>query len=145
MSYKQSAAANRDALFGSAGGEPKKKKKGGSSSKKTGQNAGTTDSNPLSAPSRPASAVPSSKGYQYGGNKKKTPINIGLTGEAKAAKMKEADDYKDKAKKTMQRGIFAKPDPLAASTFYKRAADAYQVCGEDRLERLSRINSADCQ
>jgi hypothetical protein len=143
MSYKQSAAANRDALFGSAGGEPKKKKKGGSSSKKTDQNAGS-DSNPSSAPSRPAS-VPSSTGYQYGGNKKKTPINIGLTGDAKAAKMKEANDYKDKAKKSMQRGIFAKPDPLAASTYYKRAADAYQACGEDRLERMSRINSADCQ
>jgi hypothetical protein len=139
MSYKQSAAANRDALFGSAGGDSKKKKKGGSSSKKTDKgNAGTSDSNP-------SSSVPSSTGYQYGGSKKKTPINIGLTGEAKAAKMKEANDYKDKAKKSMQNGIFAKPDPLAASTYYKRAADAYQACGEDRQERMSRINSADCQ
>jgi hypothetical protein len=59
--------------------------------------------------------------------------------------MKEAEDYRDKAKKSMQKGIFAKQDPLAASTYYKRAADAYQQCGENRLERLYRINSADCQ
>jgi len=45
----------------------------------------------------------------------------------------------------MQKGIFSKPDPLAASTYYKRAADAYQQCGENRLERMYRINSADCQ
>lgn len=59
--------------------------------------------------------------------------------------MKEAEDYRDKAKKAMQKGLFSKADPLAASTYYKRAADAYQQCGENRLERLYRINSADCQ
>jgi hypothetical protein len=32
-----------------------------------------------------------------------------------------------------------------ASTFYKRAADAYMACGEERLERLYRVSSADCQ
>jgi len=36
-------------------------------------------------------------------------------------------------------------DPLSASTYYKRAADDFQKCGEFRLERFSRMNSADCQ
>jgi len=36
-------------------------------------------------------------------------------------------------------------DPLSASTYYKRAADDYQKCAEYRLERFSRMNSADCQ
>ena len=34
---------------------------------------------------------------------------------------------------------------VMASTFYKRAADCYQTCGEERLERLYRVSSADCQ
>ena len=34
---------------------------------------------------------------------------------------------------------------VMASTFYKRAADCYQTCGEERLERLYRVSSANCQ
>jgi len=45
----------------------------------------------------------------------------------------------------MQKGMFTRADPLAASTYYKRAADAYQKCNEFRLERMYRISSADCQ
>ena len=45
----------------------------------------------------------------------------------------------------MQKGVFSNPDPLAASSYYKRAADAYKLCGEARLERFHRMNSADCQ
>lgn len=72
-------------------------------------------------------------------------MSIGLSGAAKAEKIKEAEDYRDKAKKAMQKGMFTRPDPLAASTYYKRAADAYQKCNEFRLERMYRISSADCQ
>ena len=36
--------------------------------------------------------------------------------------MKEAAEYRDKAKKAMQKGLFSKPDPLAAATYYKRYA-----------------------
>ena len=61
------------------------------------------------------------------------------------AKMKEAEEYRLKAKKAMTRGIFSSPDPIAAGNYYKRAADAYKACGENRLERLHRIASADCQ
>jgi len=59
--------------------------------------------------------------------------------------MAEAEDYRLKAKKAMTRGIFSKPDPISAANFYKRAADAYKQCGENRLERLHRIASGDCQ
>jgi len=59
--------------------------------------------------------------------------------------MAEAEDYRLKAKKAMTRGVFSKPDPISASNFYKRAADAYKQCGENRLERLHRIASGDCQ
>jgi hypothetical protein len=145
MSYKQNASANRDALFGSSGGGSKKKK-GGSKPKASNTNRDAALGTPTSTGSKQSSdTLPTSKGYKYGGTKNKSPITTSLSGEAKAGKMKEAEDYRDKAKKSMQKGIFAKQDPLAASTYYKRAADAYQLCGEDRLERLYRINSADCQ
>ena len=42
-------------------------------------------------------------------------------------------------------GVFSKPDPISASNYYKRAADAYKQCGENRLERLHRIASGDTQ
>ncbi|KAL7547546.1 hypothetical protein ACHAWF_010830 [Thalassiosira exigua] len=45
----------------------------------------------------------------------------------------------------MTRGIFSKPDPISAANFYKRAADCYKQCGENRLERLHRIAGGDCQ
>lgn len=138
MSYKQKASANRDALFGSSTKSSSKKKRNAPAGKK-----GSGES--LAAPAgsgRPASST----GYNYDGNrKKKNPVVTTLSGEAKTLKLKEAEEYRDKAKKSMQKGLFSKPDPLAASTFYKRAADAYQLCGEYRLERLYRINSADCQ
>lgn len=68
-----------------------------------------------------------------------------VTGQAKITKMAEAEDYRLKAKKAMTRGIFSKPDPISAANYYKRAADAYKACGENRLERLHRIASGDCQ
>jgi len=68
-----------------------------------------------------------------------------LSPEAKAAKLKEAEDYKKKAKDCMKSSLFKRPDPVMASTFYKRAADAFQAAGEERQERLYRVSSADCQ
>lgn len=134
MSYKSSAASNRDALFGGASGGDSKKKKTSKSSSST---------KPSATPG-PTPTAPTSKGYSYG-SQKKAPTRVGLSGAAKDAKLKEAEDYRDKAKKAMQKGLFSSPDPLVASTYYKRAADSYQLCGEARLERLYRINSADCQ
>lgn len=162
MSYKQNASSNRDALFGSAGDSKRKKTSKKSSTKADrddlfGAAAASKKSSssrarpPTTSSSSAAASVPAtastSRGYQYSAAKKKnkSPLVIGLKGEAKEAKMKEAEDYRDKAKKAMQKGLFSKADPLAASTYYKRAADAYQQCSEHRLERLYRINSADCQ
>lgn len=59
--------------------------------------------------------------------------------------MAEAEDYRLKAQKAMTRGIFSRPDPISAGNYYKRAADAYKACGENRLERLHRIASGDVQ
>lgn len=157
MSYKQDSSANRDALFGSAGGSKKNKSSktskadredlfgGAKTTKASSSRSGSSSSNPTAGRSPASSTAPTSKGYEYTPKTKKSPLTIGLTGEAREAKLKEAEDYRDKAKKAMQKGLFSKPDPLAASTYYKRAADAYQQCGENRLERGYRINSADCQ
>jgi len=152
MSHKKNAAANRDALFGGAGGGaggPKHKKNAAANRNALFGDAGGGGAAAAAPPAKASSSVPSSAGYAYGGlkekrdkNKKKASM---LSPEARAAKLKEAEEYKTKAKKCMQSGLFKKPDPVMASTFYKRAADAYQVAGEERLERLYRVSSADCQ
>jgi hypothetical protein len=154
MSHKKNAASNRDALFGSAsasGGGPKHKKNAATNRDALFGSAGGSGggSKPSSSSSTKAASTPSAKGYSYGGLKEKRDKNQKkaslLSPEAKAAKMKEAEEYKSKAKKCMQSGLFKSPDPVMASTFYKKAADAYQVAGEERLERLYRVSSADCQ
>jgi len=137
MSYKLNASANRDALFGGGGGdggEKRKKKKKTTSDQRDQVSAERTNKK---------STTTTSAGYKK--SKKKITTNVGLTGDAKDSKLKEAEGYRDKAKKAMQTGIFSRPDPLTASTYYKRTADAYQQCNEFRLERLYRIQSADCQ
>lgn len=131
MSYKSKATTNREALFGKSNGSKNRSENSASSNNDIGRQA-------------TPKSIPSSQGYKYGGMKN-SALKVGLSGDAKAAKMKEAEDYRDKARKAMQKGLFTKADPLAASTYYKRAADTYQLCGESRLERLYRINSADCQ
>lgn len=142
MSYKQKAASNRDALFGSAGGGGSKTKKQSRKSNKA-EPSSTGDGGAVASDKAPA--VSSSIGYRYGGSKKKAPVKKGLVGEEKAAKMKEAKAYEQKAKKCLQKGLFSDADPLSACTLFKRAADEYQKCGEDRLERFNRMNNADCQ
>lgn len=154
--YKRNTSSDRDALFGSSGGGGSKHKReaasnrdalfggkqGDGSSRAARPSNSSSHSTDLSAPASTA------KGYQP---TKKTSSAPGgrsapfLSGDARAAKMKEAEDYRAKAKKAMQRGVFAKADPVAASMYYKRAADAYQMVGEARLERIHRVASADCQ
>eukprot|EP00980_Cylindrotheca_fusiformis_P006488 scaffold1378_cov137-Cylindrotheca_fusiformis.AAC.1 len=138
MSYKQNAASNRDALFGSGGG-------GAPKAKKTSTKARTTKASTTANLEDKAPSVSTSIGYRYDASKKKALVKKGLVGEEKAAKMKEAETYQRKAKKCMQKGMFSSADPLSASTLYKRAADDYQKCGEYRLERFNRMNSAECQ
>ncbi|KAL3927668.1 MAG: hypothetical protein SGBAC_012988 [Bacillariaceae sp.] len=129
MSYKQNAASNRDDLFGNSGKWHKAKK----------------SSKPKPAAQSATANAKTSKGYQYRSKEKKTPMKTGLVGEAKSAKLKEAKALQDKAKKCLQKGLFSKPDPLSASTYFKRAADDFKKCGEFRLERFNRMNNADCQ
>lgn len=145
MSYKQNAAANRDALFGPAGGSSGGSKKKKSSSKSRTAAPSSTGERKKPSSSAPKVTAPTSRGYKYTSSTKKPSVSIGLSGAAKAAKLQEAEDYKEKAKKAMQKGMFTRADPLTASTYYKRAADAYQQCNEFRLERMYRISSADCQ
>lgn len=133
MSYKKNASANRDALFGGASGGKGPAPKSRSSKPATSQTAPRTV-----AATKPA--VPASHGYQARTKSAKPRISD----ELKAAKMKEAEDYKVKASKAMERGFFSSPDPVAASTFYKRAADCYQLAQEPRLERLFRVQSGEC-
>mmetsp|Transcript_3771 Transcript_3771/g.9889 ORF Transcript_3771/g.9889 Transcript_3771/m.9889 type:complete len:504 (+) Transcript_3771:123-1634(+) len=145
MSYKQNASANRDALFGSERrGTKKKKPSSKGTAKKSSSFGGPSGAKTTSSTATAKHSSTSSRGYKYSSPKKPT-MSIGLTGDAKTAKLKEAEDNRDKAKKAMQRSLFSRPDPLVASNYYKRAADAYQKCNEFRLERMCRIDSADCQ
>ena len=72
-----------------------------------------------------------------------------MSAEARIAKRKEAEEYRDKANQCMKSGLFKSADPVAACTFFKRAADCYQVLnGQEpdamKLERLYRLESANC-
>ncbi|KAL7494042.1 hypothetical protein ACHAWT_002957 [Skeletonema menzelii] len=168
--YKRDQASNRDALFGGAssggGGKPRP------SSTRSAASPTAAASSPASSPTV-AAPRPSPRNNTTGihstlGSSSNTPTNdpqitpgpssiFGgkiasrnrlvsiLNGQAKIDKMAEAEDYRLKAKQAMTRGIFSKPDPISAANFYKRAADAYKACGENRLERLHRIASGDLQ
>lgn len=169
--YKKDAASNRDALFGGGGGgQPRRSaprasppasssaappQRPAASSTSAAARAATAASTnaPASVSSYSSAAAdpsttpgPSTIFASHGRSSAsaRTPLTV-LTGQAKIAKMAEAEDYRLKAKKAMTRGIFSKPDPISASNYYKRAAEAYKQCGENRLERLHRIASGDCQ
>jgi len=133
--YKKNAANNRDALFGGVADAPKSKsKKKSSSSSRADAPAPTIGTAPTTT------TTTTSKGYKSKAPKKSAVPS--LSGAARDAKLKEAADYREKANKCMDKGFFKKPDPVAASTYFKRAADCYQQAGEIRLERLFRIESA---
>jgi len=170
--YKRDASSNRDALFGGGGGSSSSssnRRQAPSTSRSSRPTPPSASARPSSGTSSKAAAgshhLPSALGLPPSSSTYTDPhitpgpsliftsagrtaarSNLGvLTGEAKIAKLSEAEDYRLKAKKCMTRGIFSKPDPISAANFYKRAADAYKVCGENRLERLHRIASGDCQ
>jgi hypothetical protein len=143
MSYKKTASADRDALFG---GVPAATEGGRDKKKTTNRTARPSSSTTETARPKPT-AVPTNQGYRpkrgtAGGTGKKSQPS--LSAETQAQKRAEAEDYKAKANKCMQRSFFGKPDPVAASTFFKRAADCYQILQETRLEQLYRVESAEC-
>lgn len=123
MAYRRNAESNRNALFGS------------NPSPSVGKSSTSSRPNVVSSSSSTSTSVP----------KKAVPVSRGLTGDAKIEKMKEAEMYSEKAKKALTRSLFSSPDPIAGAMFYHRAAECYKQCGENRLERLHRIASGDCQ
>jgi hypothetical protein len=141
--YKRDNEANRDALFGGASDQKSKSTRiGGDAIRKGSTARNTIESKPDSSRSTTEAKGYTSRGYS---SQNKPKFTSTLSGAAKMAKMKEAESFRDQAVKLMQRGLFTRPDPIMAANFYKRAADAYGLCGENRLERLHRVASADCQ
>lgn len=130
MSWKKKANSNREALFGATG----------SSSAPSVSTAGSTSSSAGGSKKHTTN-----RGYtgQSGGIGSRL-VSTTISPEVRAAKIKEAEDYRDRANKCMERGFFKSADPVAASTLFKRAADAYQQAGEIRLECLYRLESAKC-
>ena len=169
--YKRDAASNRDALFGGTGSSGGASGRAGGPTRTRPQPpppriSASTSPRPASssaAGSPPSRLSSTSSASSHGGGDAVSKVTPGpssifggkvasrsnfvsvLNGQAKIDKMAEAEDYRLKAKKAMTRGVFSRPDPISAGNFYKRAADAYKQCGENRLERLHRIASGDCQ
>lgn len=123
--YKKNNSNDRDALFG-------------------GSAALTGGAKKQSSTTKPASSRPAAtKGYTPNGATNKSTIPT-MSADARAAKKKEAEDYREKANACMKSTFFKKPDPVAACTYFKRTADCYQQLGEARLERLYRVESGEC-
>ena len=142
-SYKRNADLNRDALFGSSptGGSGTGKR---GATKKPSSTAHQQDTIPQISSS--TSTIPTiNKSIPKTGPRRTNNITTSLTGAAKVEKMKEAEEYRKKAKNAMTKTLFSSIDPIAGGMFYRRAAEAYKLCGENRLERLHRITSGDCQ
>ena len=158
--YRKKAANDRDALFGgmqdSGGGKGSRTTSGKNSrdelfgnrtsSGGSSSGGGTGRPGPASRPPPQQQNQPDAmeclRAMKKGQNRQHRHV---LQGEVRDNKIKEAMEYRDKGNKCMQKSFFSKPDPVAASTFYKRAADAYQQVGDmSREERLYRIQSAQC-
>ena len=133
MSYRQNAAANRDALFGSAPSKPrsnKPKARNVTSTKNPSRalpSSGTTYQRKTFGATSDSMNSGNSSGntYTYVNRfavNKKSMLISNLTGAAKANKMKEAEDFRLQAKKALTRGVFSKPNPVIAGTYYKRVS-----------------------
>lgn len=162
MSYKRNTNANRDALFGGGDGGAAPKKKSGSKSAAanreallgSGAAAASSKSSSKATASAPKPTTASTSSQPSSSSSMRTTLEErrkgkskkpALRGEARTSRLRQAEEYRDKANECMKTGLFKKPDPVAASTYYKRAADAYQQAGdEDYLERLYRQESARC-
>jgi len=161
--YRRNNDSNRDALFGQASGSTTNRNNVGGSKQRFTNNSNsnrtttqqfTSSSTPTTtsrvselsnnAINNPNSNVNARLAAAREARRKGGPVNV-LTGPARMNKLQEAEDYREKARKAMSRTLFSKPDPIAASMFYHRAAEAYKALGENRLERLHRIASGDCQ
>lgn len=132
-SYKGNANDNRAALFGSS--TPANSGVPASSSATLGAASGPQRK--LTATTRSADQTGSN--VQASDVTKKSSVNISssirnrnlvttsLSGAAKVAKMKEAEEYRKKAKAAMEKTFFSRPDPVVASTYYKRVSDMDEI------------------
>ncbi len=139
--YKRNADLNRDALFGpaSTGGGTRRGGNSNRTAKKPSSSQQVSSSSSTIAASNFSPSLPKT------GPRRTNNLITSLSGAAKVEKMKEAEDYRKKAKNAMTKTLFSSIDPIAGGMFYHRAAEAYKLCGENRLERLHRIASGDCQ
>ena len=136
--YKRQAASNRDALFGNAASASGPSKP---AVPRATNNAPTLAASSVSTTS-PISKIDHS--HVTPGSLKSSFAPAALTGSAKDAKMKEAEDFRSKAKKAMAKSLFSNPNPIEGQMYYGKAADAYKRCGEIRLEKLCRVAYAEC-
>jgi len=127
--YKRNAATNRDALFGNSSVAST------SSTKATTTNTSSSSSTTTINNTR---SQPSSTPFS------KASISPLLTGSERMEKIKEAEEFRTKAKKAMSKSLFSSPNPMEAQLYYGKAADAYKRCGEIRLEKLCRAAYAEC-
>lgn len=142
--YKKNATSNRDALFGGAATTSSSSRNAASSSaptssRRTAPTETTTGTSQGYNP--PATSTSTSSNNLCA--KKRNPLPL-LSADARAAKTKEAQDYRTKANECMKTGFFKRPDPGAAAIYFKRAADAYHQLGDNTLERLFRVESGAC-
>ena len=132
--YKNRVDSTKAALFGSAAG--------------TGAGVGGASRNPNKATSKINSVTTNSASNtnsisaasKWTG---KIDLKNALTPEQKVSKMNEAEDYRKRAKKFMTPGFFSSADPVAATTYYKKAADLVKACDEPKLEMLLRLSAAE--
>ena len=100
--YKRQANANRDALFGGPSSSSK------SSSNSHSAPSGKSVSKPRTSAAENNGAVRSEK------NSKHIPT---LSGPARISMLKEAEEYRKKAKQAMTKTLFSSQDPIGASIY----------------------------
>jgi hypothetical protein len=147
--YKKNALFNRDALFGNATSSSSDSANNNNNKSKKQQSVISSSTTPTTT-----STNNTSRGYQGStpttASTSKYSRGPTMSTEARVAKRKEAEEYRDKANQCMKSGLFKSADPVAACTFFKRAADCYQILvGQQepdaiKLERLYRLESASC-
>jgi hypothetical protein len=123
-SYKSSVNDNRAVLFGEASPTTSssiRSVRGGVTATARFENptiVQSTNDGASKLSSVPVSSSPSPL-------QKRTMVTTTLSGAAKDAKMKEAEEYRKKAKAAMEKTFFTRPDPIVASTYYKRVSTMY--------------------
>lgn len=133
-SYKSNVNDNRAALFGEATPAISSRSVSGGLPASSSAVLGSTESqrkvtaisrseNPTKVQSisdeASKSCVPAASSSPL---RNRTMVTTTLNGAAKVAKMKEAEEYRKKAKAAMEKSFFSRPDPVVASTYYKRVS-----------------------